>query len=835
MPAKNKSNFKIMACFDTETNNDKNIQKASAICYQLSVLNNHLVDLRQINNDNVHENIEITIDRDYKDICNRFDELIYYGRANGIVPVIMVHNLAFEMWIISSYINAHNSKACCKSTVKPLTITILSESGVVPELVFWDTLSFYGKSLETLGDECKYPKLSGCWDYLKYRTPDTPLTEMELAYAREDVTVPWVYLGYYLRMNPEIDEHDLACRLLTKTSVVRYKSSKRCGGIHVGNKTTGFMWMRNNRHEKPKSNFELEITHAATRGGFTYCSMKSASRLYKAQNGYHIYKYDANSMHICHALSHYVPANYRECDSRLLLKAFDTVASKDLNYVIEHYENPFSDSMFFGKFKFTNIRVKKGTLFEKNMVTTFAKSRFFNFEEQIESSEDNEGGAAFKSELSHKGWHDWASDDAVFAFGKFYSASECVLILSELSAWELVQQYDYDSVEAIGNGFLTGHSMLSSDKVILSFNDFYRAKTMFKHAMNKYKKNETLTDDDFSPNVPDYLKEAMIKHDPSIELDMEAFYLSVKGELNSLYGIEATNEAKNDIILTKSGLEIGEYKGVEGLPNNPKAWYQYGAHIVGWSRIHQLLFMLLLDDVVDAFICGDTDSHKIYTKASLDEISKRLEPLHKASEKSLKICTSRSRKIKDWFPMSGLGFYEFEGECDEFFATWNKSYIQLHDGKIDITIAGIPADAEFRMPDGKIVNHSFNRIANLLYAKGESFDDIANTLLGYNTYIMHSVTGLNMRSRPEWCEFDEVTMQPRAIYLYPMAKVIGDTRNKENAINCYYAQSNNPFMDYRPHIIDWPADKEEPDIIYLDIWEDLWYTINEGNSGAILC
>jgi len=813
--------YKVMACFDTETDNNASKKSASAICYQLSVLNHHMTDLRIIDNDNVKDLIDITIDRHFADVCKRFDELISYGVAYGIVPVVMVHNLAFEMWILSSYINRYDSTGCSKSTVKPLTITLNKDNQ--PVLVFWDTLSFWGKGLEKIGDECKYPKLSGCWDYSKRRTPNTPLTELELAYAEEDVVVPWAYMGYYLRLNPEIDEHDLACKILTKTSVVRYKSTKRCGGIHVGNKTTGFMWMRTNRLEKPKTDYELELTHSATRGGFTYVARNSASKIYTAENGYHIYKYDANSMHICHALAHRAPTNYRRVEPHLVLNAFRRNASITVDEMLANYDNPFKGSKYYAKFKFYNVRIKKGTVFHKNMISTFAQSRFSSgvmiADEEIIS--DNEGGVAFKEELATRGWHDWASDDAIFAFGKFYGASECVLILNELSGWEFCRQFEYSSVQVVGYGYMTGHTIYATDKSVLSFNEFYKAKTVFKGLKTKYERGIPTVDSDYPSFIPEYLKQGMMAFDPDIKTDVETFYLSVKAELNALYGIEATNEAKNDIILTKDGYIVGDYKGVEGLPNNPKAWYQYGTHIVGWSRIHQILFMELLSDYVDAFICGDTDSHKIYTKLSESEIMSLLEPLHSATTAAIERCTERARKVKEWYPMYGLGFYECEGECEKFMAAWNKSYVQLSHGEIDITLAGIPCDNKFRLADGTIVNHSYNKAINVLYNDGMSFEYLATTFVGYNIYITHGITGLNQRKLPKWATFDDETLEPHAVYIYPMTKVIGDTRNKDNNVNYEYARLNNPELSKTPIIIDWIMGKEKPSVITLDMVKEV--------------
>lgn len=815
MSRKRKSNYKVMACFDIETNNDFETKSAYAITYQLSVLTSHLIPCSEIDNENVNSLLNVTIDRDFADVTKRFDELIMYGKANGIVPVIMVHNLAFEMWVLSPYISSHEADGCAKSTVKPLTINIKEEGQNV--LVFWDTLSFWGKSLGKLGDECKYPKLSGCWDYNKQRNPTTYLTDAEYAYAREDVIVPWSYLGYYLRLNPEIDEHVLACKILTKTSAVRYKSMKRCGNIRVNNKTTAFMWTKQNRQEKPKSDYELEMTHSATRGGFTYCAANTASKVFHKTDTHRILKYDANSMHICHALAHKVPFNYREKAGILIKLAFNKVRDMTYQDILDNYSDPFPQK-FFARFHATNVRLKAGSVFERDGISTFAASRFstnaLNVEHELIT--DNEGGYAFNQKLADLGWHDTASKDAKFAFGKFYGASDCVLILNELSAWEFVQQFDYDSIEVIGTGYLTGRSTYATDKSVLSFNEFYKAKTEFKRMKERYERQSSYDDLDIPSFVPGYLTNGMLSYDSELRTDVDAFYLSVKAELNALYGIEATNEAKNEVLLTKDGYELGEYKGVEGLPDYPKAWYQYGTHIVGWSRIHQILFMLILKDVVSHFICGDTDSHKIFTRMDSEGIERLLEPLHNASRRAIDICTARAKSIKSWYPMDGLGYYECEGEVDGFAASWNKSYIQLIGDMVDITMAGIPCDNKFQLADGTIVNHSYNRCANWFFDNGMPFDDVANLFIGYNVNITHNITGLNQRKLPEWNTWNDQWKQPCAIYIYPMTKIIGNTDTIENYINVQIATRNNPCVNTTPTIIDWPLEDDKPCIIKME-------------------
>ena len=58
--------YKVMACFDTETTNDNESRKAFAICYQLSILNDRYIACKTITNDNVNSCIDLTVDRHFK-------------------------------------------------------------------------------------------------------------------------------------------------------------------------------------------------------------------------------------------------------------------------------------------------------------------------------------------------------------------------------------------------------------------------------------------------------------------------------------------------------------------------------------------------------------------------------------------------------------------------------------------------------------------------------------------------------------------------------------------------------------------------------------------------
>ena len=797
---------KVIAALDSETTN-YTARRAFPVCWQVAELKDWNKPAIEMENDNVRSETKVHFFRNSSDLFIYLDILCDTANGMDFVPVIMVHNLAFEMWGLSPWIKERNAKVVAKSTVKPLTITIMDDNNI-PVLIFWDTLSFFGKSLSVLGDECGFPKLVGDWDYSLIRTPGTPLSENEKDYAVQDVYVLWAYLGYYLRLNSEIPESELAVRVITKTSAVRYKSLLRVGGLKLegSRRKVSSVWRIHNREQKPKDNYEFELMHSAARGGFTYCAANHAGKVFANEKGMHVLKYDANSMHIFHALAHQYPQDFRECDRKVLNKAFELVRSISADDILKDYRRPFPVA-FHGIFKVKHLRLKG--IFKRDGISPLSSSKFVRY---AAIDEDNEGGSGFNQALIDLGIHDYTVRGR-FLFGKLMGASSAILVLNELSAWELCTCFDFDSCEAVADGHITLRFTNPTDKSMLSFNEFYKAKDSFKKARGKYFACSELQDSDFLDSVPEYLKQGMIAHDWNLRDTVEAYYMHVKSDLNSLYGIEATNEGKNEIILSPDGLEVADYIGVDALPDNPKAWFQYGMRIVGYSRIHQLLFMHCIGKNSSAYICGDTDSHKIYTELDEGSINDLLKPLHDACDKAMGANTERARLFGRWYEMPGLGHYECEGSPEAFSAAWNKTYMQLENGRCRITMAGVPCSHG---------SHSYDDIAQYIFEK-HGFAEAAHTLIGYNVAIDSSVTGMNQRTFPdswgEWFDEDVEDYQgnvfhvhePYMIHLAPMVKVIGDLSVHENLRNSRKALRNDPDVNIGNVFVSWKSEDDEPD------------------------
>lgn len=788
MTRKHRKDYRIIGAYDSETCNIRNKGEIYAypILHQLGLLDCLITD---IDSDNVEDHTDIELYRHCIDIYSRFDEI-----ANCVydyVPVICCHNLSFDMYGLSSYFNqCENVRVLAKSCRKPITFTIQDENGN-PRLVFWDTLVFTQQSLRRMGEDCGYDKAVGDWDYSLIRTPETALTQTEINYACKDIYALIAWLSWWLKRNPEIEPSKLGLNVVTKTGVVRQRRKVRfenLKGKYLKYKV-GQYWHMLNDSEQPDTDDHLYTMMAATRGGFTFCANNHASVSYDfADSDKRIYGFDATSMHPSCMVSHFYPVHFHRTTVKALSYAFDTISKTKLAHILRYWDKPFN-SAFYGLFEFTNICPKNGTLYEKEGILPLASARFVK--KNYELNEDNQDAQEFEQQSTYKD----EAENPIFLFGKLVKADRIRVYLTELAAWEVCQCYDFDSVKPI-YGYITGRFVRPSDMSVISVMQFYKAKNVFKSARSEYYKNASISESTAtaleSVMIPDSIINGM-RTGFIYDSDIDAQYLGLKADLNSLFGIECSNEFRRDTVLTDYGIEYEGEFGICNAPKHPKAWYQFGQRIVGWSRIAQHVFMQLTYRYTDGIINGDTDSVKLIADPKrLPDIYKAVSIMDKAIDKAKSHVLRRvKRNYREYFDsLDGIGHYVLEFEAEKFCASWNKAYC-IYDNGFSFTLAGIPA------------KRGLNDLADLLYERGWTFEEICNVLLGYNVTLSYELIQLNARKFPEWGQivYNRITdytgvtssvAECAALALYPMSKKINSIDNFENRENCLQALKNNP-------------------------------------------
>lgn len=769
--------YKIIGALDTETTNFMTLDEHCAFpcLFQLGTTD---ANLRDINADNVEYNVNVSLYRHAGEVYNALDKLI--DNAHDYVPIIMVHNLGFDMFSLSPYINRFDTEVCAKNSRKPITIT-LKESDT-PKLRFWDTLGFSAKSLAKMGEECGYNKLSGSWDYNLIRTPDTILSADELAYATHDIYALCAYIGYWLRLNPDIEEAELGSRIITKTGVVRYKRKNKFFNLKgIGCKQTcGNYWMRNSAYELPKTDDELTTMHAATSGGFTFIGSKSASVPYECKKSETVAGFDATSQHPAQMISHYVPCHFKEATCEILDIDLELIEQVSVQSIVDNWARPFPVA-FYALIHFENIRLKADSVFEREGIASISAAR-----------------------LSNK---DKASN-ARIEFGKIVSADELYTYITELDYWIMCQVYEWDNVNAI-SGYETARFVRPTDYSVLSVMEFYRAKALFKSFMSD---TSSASLEQMIEIAPASLIDDMLEENADA-VDVKAYYQILKSDLNALYGIEITNEAKPEQYIDKiEGIKNEKAKGIDNLPSSPKTWYQYGARIVGWSRVSQVIHIIHAYPYCKRIINGDTDSLKMLVKKKyLKDIKQEFAHIGNAINRAQKIvCARVERCYPDKFLyIENLGRYELEFEASEFFASWNKAYMHNTKTGYEITLAGIPTYKRLSDTEqSSITDYCVNEIQR----KGRAFSSVAPEILGYNVTFSPDVTRLNAHSVPKWATWidSDITdykgntahvIAPAAIALYPEPKIIGSFDTQENRTNFSIAKQNNEHMSEKASII----------------------------------
>ena len=351
---------------------------------------------------------------------------------------------------------------------------------------------------------------------------------------------------------------------------------------------------------------------------------------------------------------------------------------------------------------------------------------------------------------------------------------------------------------------------------------FYKAKAVFKAALHEYETTNTISNaEELAKYTPIGLVNEMVAGNASMN-DVKLQNLVTKSWLNSLFGIECTNEYRDDTILTECGIGYKGELGLNNAPKNPKSWYQFGQRIVGWSRIMQHIAMQLVKPYVNNIVCGDTDSIKLYlSKNNINLIDEALQPINEAIDIGKKACC---RRVKNNYPeyydeLKSIGYYVKEFEVQQFCVAWNKAYVLKDNKGYHFTLAGFTTNRRHVFADGREFPNSYNDLAQWLEDnKAYSFSRVCNELLGYNVQIDSSITKINGRKIPEWTSIitgnfnDEYgntyfVSEPAALALYNEPKFTSAIDNKENAINLEIALKNNSAISTDYVIIRWLADK----------------------------
>lgn len=788
-----KINYFIAGCFDTETCNLG--RGTETIAFPICYIYNDLIgaDLKNYELGKT----QINIYRHEEEFIKVIENVINYGLRIYKTPIICAYNLMFDLQsLMETFSKLYNIEVNAQSSTSVYTLDLYHKLTQYPLLRFWDCFYLDMRGLNALGKIAGVPKALGDWNYDLVRTPETPLTAEEIFYAKRDVEILPAYFKYLLNANQWLKQNMLGVNVLTKTSLVRQMAKKTIANKKIIKEnekklTLGKAFYTHCLKEFPET-FEIyALRKACFRGGFCFTSAKFANEVV-----YNVASIDANSMHHAQICGHYVPNNFRKVKPNVLQNAFNQATKTKLSYVLENYEKPFNFA-FHARVKYTNLRLKKDSLFEKFQIALIPQGKFqLNANVEYSNSESN-----FEAEKENKlaGWKDTAKN-AVFALSKLYKAEEVILHVNEIESFCISLVYDYDKAEVI-LGESTCNFKLPPDYVTLQSMSLYKQKAEIKKIKNLYKENQPYTEE-LPLTLPEELANSL-KNGTCTEHFLDSYYVStIKGMFNSIYGTQAQDVLKPNFKCENGEIEIDQNtictkNNFEDLkPEQTKVLYTYGMRIVGYSRLHLLIALALLyKNFGDKGIPtgGDTDSIKLSCDESItdDLILNALKPIAEASKKAIKKCTQRA---KENFPlladeMFKVGSFEIE-ECgkkektryNKHYELWNKARVSYDGSHAHVTCAGLSR------PENK---YNIEKCIDDLMSAGYSFAEVCEMVLGYNVHIQNEICHSLQKNKPEVNEKiqQEITDYRgvtsfvnchKAIALYSIERVLGETFKQTN-------------------------------------------------------
>ena len=805
-----KHKFFICSIYDTETCNFGSGEETRA--YPILFIDN---DIRNIDLYNyvADKDDYVSFYRYGNEMIDKIKQYIEYGILVGKVPIICAYNLMFDLQPLMYELNKEfDIQANAQSSTNVYTLDLYEKDSDNFLLRFWDTYHLEMRGLDAMGQTCGLAKAKGSWNYDLIRTPETPLTDEELYYAKRDVQVIPEYLRYLLHANEWAKQEDFGNRIITKTSIVRQMTRKQIANLKLKKEngkvlTLGKAFNELCMKELPKSYNQYGLRKACFRGGFTFTSAAHCGEIV-----HDVVSTDVVSMHHTFINGRMVPQDFKILPPQALECYINRVLNTSLDDVLEFYYKPFNVA-YHARIRFYNVRLKKDSVFEKHGIALVATSKFKR-EIQIDAlNPENANSLEQDNDVLKHGWYD-RFKGAELAFGKVYAADELVIHMNEIETWCFNQVYDFDRFEVIyGEG--TQSFKLPPDYVTLQSNKLFEAKSAAKFILAHYTEGQPYTYNVSS--MPDGIANDL-KNGTCNRQFLEAYYTNtVKGMFNGIYGTMAQDIYKPEFICVNGELSVNhenitnENNWEERQPDSCKVLYTYGMRIVAGSRMHLVIAMELLDKMCPncKITGGDTDSIKIACEYCIkeDEINCALNQLKHAAKNAIDYCMERLRKT---FPdyassLKNIGAFEIENSnshYDYHVEYWNKCRISVDD-KFHITCAGLAR------PIGQFNIGNFLSVISSKYgletALTESF--------GYNVYVANEISHVLEHHRPKSTDKIIMSIQDylgnliyvnvyQSVALYPTGRYLGEKYKLTNRLNLEYLKRKyNRVLNANPRFL----------------------------------
>ena len=797
----------MAAVYDTETTNvlDEKSARLGMVentrAFPILFIDNDIrdVDLRTYEPD---KSDRISFYRTEQEMQDRIDEYVEWGRVCKVVPVVCAYNLMFDLHpLMEELSERYDIQANAQSSTNVYTVDLYDKETDVILLRFWDTFHLEMRGLAAMGRICGLAKANGDWDYSLVRTAETQLTEMELFYAGRDVQVIPAYLRYLLRANEWLKQEDFGFRVLTKTSIVRQMAKRQIGPKVIREREDGRCltlykaFTRLCAEELPKSYGSYALRKACFRGGYTFTSAATSMTVVR-----NVASVDVTSMHHTFINGRKIPVRFAPTSQATLSAMCSDVCGTTRRAAMERYQQPF-DYAFHARLRIGGISLRKGSCFQRWGIGLLAQSKFATRPTDGAEYGDNELDLAAESEVMSRGFRDRCSQDAVFAFGKLYSASEVVVHVSELELWCMSRVYEWESLEVIG-GESTAQWVMPPDYVTAQSNLLYKQKDLVKFICAHYHEGEPYP---YSlAGIPEGLANDL--RNGTCEWGfLNSWYTgNVKGMFNGIYGTMAQDQLKPDWTCIGGELLVDldtvctPDNFQSRLPKTSAVLYTYGLRIVGGSRMHMVIAMELVHERFGSrvdVLGGDTDSMKLRCDADVTdaELSECLAPMLECSKAAIDFAMQRLRRVCPEFasPLTGIGGFEVENEgshYDYHIECWNKCRLSVDKEKnAHITCAGLSR------PHGAFNIETF--VGDM--CREFPVEKVLEACIGFNTFVSNPIAHALEAHHPrvtdryvghvtDYQGKTALVSAHESTSLYPVGRWLGETLKAGNAMTLAY-------------------------------------------------
>ncbi len=795
--------YTICAVYDTETCNIGEGTETRA--FPILFIDNDIRDV-ELYDYEPDKDDKVNFYRHETEYIERIKEYITWGKAVKKVPIICAYNLMFDLQpLMESLSTLYQIAANAQSSTNVYTLDLMDKNTGNTLLRFWDTFHLEMRGLKAMGETCGLAKANGDWDYSLTRTPSTPLTELELYYARRDVQVIPAYLRYLLRANEWATQSMLGSRVITKTSIVRQMARHEIAQLKINKKngkeiTVEKAFMNMCKKQLPNSFQSYCLRKGCFRGGFTFTAARTANTVVE-----NVASLDVTSMHHTFINGRYTPLDFITNSPYALEIAYIEIINKKRDEILANYHKPFENAVHM-VVKFKNIRLKKGSCFERWGIALESSAKFKKMVAPGIDFGNDPRNITQENIVREYGFHD-KFHNATFAFGKLYKAEEVRIHVNELELWCMSRVYEWDEHQIL-YGERTGSWKVPPDYVTLQSNILYEMKNSAKFINNHYHEGEP-----YKLNIPKTIPDGIAKslrEGTCSNQFFEAWYVStVKGEFNGIYGTQAQDVYKpsykciNGELVIDHETETNETNWNDKQPKNCKVFYNYGARIVAGSRMHLIIAMELLYEAFGTRIDitgGDTDSLKVRCDKDVtdQDLLDALQPIADASKEAINTCMKRLRKERPDLAstLMGIGSFDIEGAIDgdrweHHMEAWNKARVSECKGHSHITCAGLSR------PEGAYTIENF---IDELIAAGYEIPEVFTNVLGYNISVSNSVAHALEGHKPKATDVFESDVTDylgntahvkshESQALYPVGRLLGDTSKLSNMNTVRYLET----------------------------------------------